>query len=122
MDAKGLMDLLSAGGWSGLEDAEKAVGAFNDRQQAQELEEHRAQARIVRNMVRTPEGKAFLAWLLEKTLMRPPGHLEINATSAEAYAIAKARREGQNGIAFMLLSALKAADEPENTETDDAAE
>ena len=119
MDAKALLQAMASHGWDGLEDAEKMVGAFNERQQQEELESHRREARIVRDMVRTPEGKAFLAWLLEKTLMRPPGHLEINATSAEAYAIAKARREGQNGIAFMLLSALKAADEDEPMETEE---
>ena len=107
-----LLDALGAG-WDGLENAGDIAKAFSDRAQAADDEQRRREVKIVRDMVRTPQGKAFMTWLLQKTLVRPPSQIELSATTAEAYSIAKARREGQSGIAFMLLFALAADDETE---------
>jgi hypothetical protein len=97
--------LLKTPGWGSLEDLQsKAAG-----DQAKLMDEARAEAALVHAALSTDEGQRFLAWLLQKTLLRPPAEQEMAAISVEAYAIAKARREGQNGIAFMILHALDVA-------------
>lgn len=103
----GLMKVASAG-WDGLDNAEESMRRLYERQGAEEDEQRRREAAIVRAALDTPAGAELMAWLMKKTLLRPPSELELSARSAETYAIAKARREGQNGIVFMLLAALAA--------------
>jgi hypothetical protein len=102
-----LEQILKTPGWASLENLTgKAAG-----DQGRLMEEARAEASLVAAALTTPEGQKFLAWLLQKTLLRPPAEQELTAATAEVYAIAKARREGQNGVAFMILHALDVARE-----------
>ena len=92
-------------GWGAFEDlTKKAAG-----DQARLMDAAQVEAITVAAALETPEGKRFLAWLTEKTLLRPPAEQELAPRSAELYAIAKARREGQNGVVFMILHALDVA-------------
>ncbi len=96
---------LETGGWGSLQDlTKKAAG-----DQSKIMDAAKAEAGIVAAVFATPEGKKLLAWLIGKTLMRPPNDYENTAQTLEAYAIAKARREGQNGIVYMILHALDVA-------------
>ena len=100
-----LEQILKTPGWGAFENlAGKAAG-----DQKNLMDDARTEAGIVHAALATPAGQAFLTWLIQKTLLRPPAEQELAATSAEAYAIAKARREGQNGVAFMILHALDVA-------------
>ena len=97
--------VLQTPGWGAFEDLTgKAAG-----DQARLMDDARSEAEIVGAALSTPEGQKFLHWLIGKTLMRPPAEAELAANSAEVYAIAKARREGQNGVTFMILHALDVA-------------
>ncbi len=96
---------LNSNGWGSLQDlTKKAAG-----DQAKIMDAAKTEAGIVNAALSTPEGKKFLLWLIGNTLLRPPGDQEIAATTAETYAIAKARREGQNGIVYSILHALDVA-------------
>ena len=98
---------MGGDGWGGIDNAGAFAKQLNERQAAEDEERRRREAAIVQAALGTPEGQRFLVWLLGKTLGRPPGDAEIaQATTAEAYAIAKARREGQNGVVFMLIEAM----------------
>lgn len=94
-------------GWGAFEDlTKKAAG-----DQARLMDAAKAEAAMVHSALSTQQGQKFLQWLVEKTLMRPPADQELSAATAEQYAIAKARREGQNGVVFMILHALDVARE-----------
>jgi hypothetical protein len=102
-----MLEQVMAGtnGWGAFEDlAKKTAG-----DQARLMEEAKAEAGLVAAALSTPEGEKFVHWLIRKTLFRPPAEQELTAASAEVYAIAKARREGQNGVTFMILHALDVA-------------
>ena len=98
--------VLQTPGWGAFEDLTgKAAG-----DQARLMDDARSEAEIVGAALSTPEGQKFLHWLISKTLGRPPAEAELAAAnSAEAYAIAKAKREGQNGVIFMIFHALDVA-------------
>ena len=92
-------------GWGAFEDLTKKAAGDTKRL----MDAARDEASVVAAALDTPEGRKFLNWLIQKTLLRPPAEQELAAASAEQYAIAKARREGQNGVAFMILHALDTA-------------
>ncbi len=96
---------LATPGWSAFEDLTKKAAGDTKRL----MDAARNEAGVVAEGPATPEGRKFLHWLMQKTLLRPPAEQELAAASAEQYAIAKARREGQNGVAFMILHALDVA-------------
>lgn len=96
---------LQSQGWAAFEGLGERAAADKKRQDEQE----RTEAAIVHAALSTPEGEKFVLWLMQKTLLRSPGDAELGARTAEAYAIAKARREGQNQIVFTILTALEKA-------------
>lgn len=96
-----IMRSMATGGWDALNN----LGGEVSQAAGAELDEAKRQSELVRKFFATEAGGQFLEWLIGKTLLRPPGPAE-EAVTAEAYAIAKARREGQNGIVFMILQAL----------------
>lgn len=98
---------MGEGGWADLEGLEQNVRRLNEEQSKDIREQESREAAIVAAALTTKEGGAFLNLLLQKTLLRPPTSEEQAATSAEAYAILKARREGQNALVFMLLGMLQ---------------
>lgn len=103
-----VVDMLAGDGWSGLEDLEKQMRETNARASAADREQAEREAAIVAAALETDAGRKLLGLLLHKTLLRAPADDEIGARgSAEAYAIAKAKREGQNAIVFMLLQMLQ---------------
>ena len=99
-----MMRKLGAGGWAGFD--EEAMAKVQAGELRAERDQMLAEAAVVRRCLANPEGEAFLLWLLKKTLMRPPNAQEQAPSTAEMYAIAKARREGQNAILFTILDAL----------------
>jgi len=106
-DMVGLLSKIAMSGWDGLDNAEALMRAAGEREGRQDAEKRAADVAVVRAALDTEAGHALMAWLMKKTVLRPPSDIEFQAAkTAEAYAIAKARREGQNGIVFMLLEAL----------------
>lgn len=107
---------LAREGWGGMEPDPKALQRDIENMRARAL----AEAVPVARLFATPEGQQVLFWLVRVTLLRPPEPEEQAAfKSADEYALRKARREGQNGIVFMILQAMQtAAGEP--TEGNDA--
>ena len=100
-----IFDQLGAGGWPSIEvDQDKLQ---QDMQKM--IAEQREEAIPVAATFSTPAGQKTLLWLMEKTLLKPPGPDEYNAKSAEEYALRKARRDGQNGVVFVILHALQVA-------------
>lgn len=100
------MEQLSAGGWDALQNF-----GGNAKTEAYRLrEEAEREARIVIECFGTPAGHACLEWLIKKTILRGPNPEQIGATTAEHYAIASAKREGQNATVFTILHALNFKD------------
>lgn len=103
-----LLGLAMGEGWGAIDGVEKRLRTLND------AEATRQQERAIIERATLAEGlsddparrQRFLVLLLRKTLLRGPSIEEQTAATAEAYAIAKARREGENGIVLMLMSAL----------------
>lgn len=104
-----LLEEMGTDGWDAIENAGAFSKQLNERQALEDDEQRRQEATIVHAALATPAGRQFLTWLVRKTFFRPPAFAETSATTAEAYAIAKARREGQNGVVFMLLDAMSVA-------------
>lgn len=105
MQLDGLLHDLGMDGWGGLEN----IGVKAEAERQRIMIDARAEASIVTDVMKTPEGKRLLEWLVKRTLLRPPSDIEQQAGDIHAYALAKARREGQNGVVFMLLSAISTA-------------
>lgn len=99
------IEKLDLAGWAGLRQGDINHEAL--RQQM--MVEAQSEAAIVAACFATPAGHACLDWLVAKTLMRPPSDQEFAATSVEQYALLKARREGQNGVIYMILNAIATA-------------
>lgn len=106
MDLRKLVEEMAAGNWAGIDDADETLKQYNDAQERAEADERAVQARIVKRALGTPEGRVFLAWLAQKTVLRPPNGIELSAKTADEFAIAKAKREGQSSIYFMIMEAL----------------
>lgn len=104
-----LMQSLGGEGWKDLEGFNDRFGKMARQQGAAEREEIERQAAIVDAALNTGAGKDLLNLLIQFTLLRQPEDLERAAATAEAYAIAKAKREGQNSIVFLLLARLQQA-------------
>lgn len=92
-------------GWGGLAPDQARISA--------DVRELMSQARLeaepIAQLFDTPQGQRVLLWLIGKTLLRPPSLEMQAATTAEAYALAAARREGQNAVVWMIISALQVA-------------
>lgn len=106
---------MAGGGWKDLEGLQAgfddATRQVTDAEQA-ELDR---QAALVARVFATPDGQDLLTLLLCKTLLRPPAEDERAAQTAEAYAIARARREGQDSVVFDLLGLIqRASGKPQN--------
>lgn len=102
-----MLSKIAGGGWA---DLDSMSASLEQQHRAVSSEEKRIadeQAAIVQAALSTDSGKALLDLLIRKTILRPPGDLELGAVTAEAYAIAKAKREGQNNVIFMLLGMLQ---------------
>lgn len=104
-----IMGRLSNGGWSDLEGLGEQAANLHRTQAQQQREEAEREAAIVKATLDTEAGRKLLDLLIRKTLFRPSTDEERMALNAEAYAILKARREGQNAIVFMLLQMLAVA-------------
>ncbi len=100
-----LLRNLGQDGWDGL----RADPDRFQRDMAQLLTEARDEAAPIAAVFAGPEGTKALAWLVKKTLLRPPTEQEQTAKTCEEYAILKARREGQNGVIWMILQAIDVA-------------
>jgi len=98
-----IFETLRTGDW--MDTDHLIAQAGKQREQAQH--KMREEAAVVQAALATPEGARFIDWLAKNTLLRPPTDQELNPANAESYAIAKARREGQNGVLFMILQALQ---------------
>lgn len=89
---------------------------LNARAESLERAERARQRAIVRGALATPAGAAFLAWLRQRTIELPASADMIEATSAEAYALRAARREGANQLYFTILEAMADEDEAQEGE------
>lgn len=109
MDVEKILGEIAGGGWRDLEGFNEKFGKMAREQGAAERQEKERQAAIVYAALSTEAGKQLLDLLLQFTLMRQPEDNERTAVTADAYAIAKAKREGQNSIVFLLLARLQQA-------------
>jgi hypothetical protein len=103
-----MMRAIRSGSWLDFD----KLGETQSAQAQADREKLNAEAKIVQDALATPEGERFIEWLAGKTVLRAPAAEETGATTAEGYAIAKARREGQNGVFFMIMQALQMAQDP----------
>ena len=108
---------IAEGGWDSFEEADAVTREAAKVRAAKDSARARENQRIVRAALTTPDGKALMAWLEANTILLPPQADELNAATAEAYAIAKARREGQNAIIFKLREMLAEPDDDEEKPT-----
>ena len=104
-EARALEADVMAGGWASL-DIERTQ-KLRAHHAAKMRIEQREKARVVRDALATPAGQRFLAEFLKpRTIEFRQTPAEAGATTAEAYAIAAARREGRNSIWWAIQDAL----------------
>lgn len=96
---------------------EDALAQLTEIERREDIEERRASAAVVAAALANPAGAKFLDWLCDRTIKRRPNGAEVNAVTAEAYAIAKAERTGQNAIYFIIVDALAEARGAKSEET-----
>jgi hypothetical protein len=101
-----ILSQLTGGGWDSLNN----MGASAEADLRRMSEDAEREARIVLECFGTEAGKACLEWLIKKTILRGPNADQQGASNAEHYAIASAKREGQNQIIFLILQALNHRD------------
>jgi hypothetical protein len=92
-------------GWDGFDVFDASSAEAVARQQAKRV----AEARDIAGPLAGEAGDRFLVWLAQVTLLRTPNDMERVAQSAEAYALAKAKREGQNDIFFIIADVIRTA-------------
>lgn len=109
MNIEKMLGAIAGGGWDDLENVGDRFAKMAREQGEAERQEIERQAAIVHAALSTEEGAQLLDLLLQFTLMRQPEDNERTAVTADAYAIAKAKREGQNSIVFLLLARLQQA-------------
>lgn len=109
MDIEKMLGAIAGGGWNDIENVGDRFGKMVREQGEAERQEIERQAAIVHAALSTEAGKQLLDLLLQFTVMRQPEDNERAAVTADAYAIAKAKREGQNSIVFLLLARLQQA-------------
>lgn len=112
-DLKERLAQVAHGGWDGLEDGEAVIAEAARRQEIEQAEREANHRAMVRAAFVTPQGQALLEWLKANTILLPPQADELMATTAEAYALAAKKREGQNSIVFKILSLLAEPDKPQ---------
>jgi len=116
-----ILETIAGGGWSELDGLGDKFGKMAREQGAAERQEIERQTAIFVETFGTDAGKKALDILLRMTLLRQPDEAETAATTAEGYALAKARREGQNSIVFMLLARLQQHGEQQRLAAEKAA-
>lgn len=101
-----VLQVLATDGWKGLEVDPKML----DRQMQAQMQEMTREALASGVLVfESEQGRRCLAWLVAKTLLRPPSLEQQAAKTAQEYAAMALRREGQNQLVWMIFSALRAA-------------
>ncbi|HRN83279.1 MAG TPA: hypothetical protein PK857_00545 [Hyphomicrobium sp.] len=109
IDAENFVSQLFAGGWDAIENPGAKARDANKRATDEQREAYRAKCAVIAKALGDEDGRAALALLVEMTLMRPPSDEETAARTMEAYAIAKAVREGQSNIVFTIFEMLRVA-------------
>lgn len=100
-----ILGQIAQEGWAGL----RVDPAQVDAQMNAMLEEARREAALVDRVLSTADGQCLLLWLLTKTIFKPPTEEETQCQVGDRMVYLKGRRDGQNGVAFMLLHALQVA-------------
>jgi hypothetical protein len=103
-----IMDQLKTSGWAAFDN----MGQSAAESAARMRDDAEREARIVRECFATPAGQACLEWLIKKTILRGPNQEELGAVTAEHFALANAKRLGQNLTVFMILQALNYKENP----------
>jgi hypothetical protein len=109
MELKDVLDDVAEDGWAGLE----GLGARRSMMPKMN-QEALDDARMVNAALSTPDGRRFIKWLVEQTKLRGEGDDEIAPKDIHLYAVAKAKRAGQNSVVDMILLALRAGEPTEN--------
>lgn len=110
---KRTFDAMVTGGWSDFD--ETNLAKLQKASDERDAIERRAEAKIVADALETPAGRAFVHWLIKRTLHKPPLAAEIAAT--EQGRMMTIRREGQTQIVFTILEALATARGEQTQET-----
>ena len=97
-----IVNQLQTGGWAAFDN----IGQGMAENLARMKDEAEREARVVQACFETPQGQACLQWLIEKTLLRGPNQDEAGAVTAEHFALASAKRFGQNSVVWMILTAM----------------
>ena len=87
-------------------DQDGSLAELGRAQARADRDKARAEAAVVKAALDSEAGVRFLVWLANKTVLRGESEQERGAVTAEAYAIASARRRGQNGVFFAIVEAL----------------
>lgn len=106
MEVGALLSEILTNGLGDIEGGEAAREMMR-RQERDHEAQRRAETKIVREALETEAGRQFVQWLAAKTLLRGENEAELGATTCEAYAIAKAKRQGQNQVFLMIVDALQ---------------
>lgn len=110
------LEALASGGWDDLGQGQKRLREARDRVLRDEAEAEAAHARVVRDALDTPAGARLMAWLRSQTIEREESGNEVPGLSVEAYALAMARRQGQDSIVRRLAQYLADAKPKPKTE------
>lgn len=96
-------------GWAGIDDAGKSAAIAREKERTEQREEYLADARTLAKVFGTAEGRAALGLLFKMTIGRPPSEEEVSCASEFQYVRAKALRDGQNHLVFVIFQMLRDA-------------
>lgn len=96
-----MLQKMSSAGWDGLRvDPSATARQFNDS-----IERQVEEVRPIARFLMTPDGQRFMAWLATKTVWRSEDETH-QAMEPGRYGLEAARRNGQNGVFFMLVQVI----------------
>lgn len=96
-------------GWDGIDDPDGTIAAGEQQLQAAVRAEEKRQAKIFLDCFGTPEGKACLALLRQKTIEQPPTRAELDERDPHAFALMQAQRMGATNLVWTIEEALAVA-------------
>lgn len=107
MDVADILGKIATGGWAAFD--EGALRAAQASEEAAAREEMMAEARIVARALDNENGRAFLEWLMRKTLLRPATAAELDVRTVEERALKAERELGMKQLVMTIYAALATA-------------
>lgn len=107
LDMAEMLTKIATGGWAAFD--EGAIKAAQAREESLDRETMRAEAEIVRRALDNDAGRAFLEWLMSKTLLKPASAADLEIRTIEERALKAERELGAKQLVLTIYAALAVA-------------